>query len=1136
MVNHKIFVGLIKWFDIDKKYGVIATVDSGDFFLHINNLESQTLSLSKGVAVVFEKHIDKSRNRNTAKRCREIHKQQDWELALSYIGKSDCIELEVANQGGIGGFYKKKELQSFSLIDLVTQQFFKNKDENEIVNIVTDYFDNSLKFKCFEEYCSCLENIIVRDFPKEVSDKILKDIFMHFGNNLNKEILFQVWRSKSFKFISYTEFEEYEIPEYVLNLYMSEINVPELKRISGFSFGTTFCSQFVKLKFNNIESLVSVELNDLYQLLEFVNNDEKNRLEESLNNAYVQQLTIELIVKAKELGEIKSNEDLGKYNQLVKFIPSTPDRNIETVINKIIISNCSEYFIPELWINGIIEVISFESVVKLFFDKETVGKKKVLILSKISLDQQFDLLKDYSNKVGFVKIFELLEELVKKENSFCCSFCLSKVIYESDFWCDKNCNELIHLFTAYVDDNCSDEEKYVLYFKGLVREIPLDILWQRINSINENECKEILENLRMNESLITEILQRKITANSTFQDYNWIYDLARMFLKDASFEKFDLNVFDVIDGVDYFKLWKNGKAKCFPKEFIFNYLNDDYDRYNQLDKWVDSKAILLERIIEFLYSYLSEQIQVENRLTFYKQLNSIKYLLQIDESYLCKIRHLRSAFYNLILWDLDKITDFDFDVLKGKFIYFTPSQQVRIIRKLFYLKETNQFDFEISKLNELVRIDLDLYNTSAILNPSISLDISTDLIIQVLTSYNTSKRFLPEKQFLAEKQLLSIVLKYSQYDKKRKFEFKNYFEACEGRELYEFNRSTNGEIRKITYGENQFYYAIVIKTSRHNNFELIKDAVKLLPNRKWNNENKYWEVPSEYETQILSFAKEYCFVFHFNDDHYYANNIHLTKFQRKGIPNGIVFCEGQLAVNHCDIIGKVFWWCANNKCYNKCETIHATEEWEKYTLLDFCKILKFDLDENNKYRPGAIFYGNYYIFVGLINRFNRLLDKLYCNNCHEILYPIETSNYAAYSVVNFRCENPACDHKDVIYLNHCLNKKCNEIIDSRELKKCSNGLYICKTCGSCCSHIMQSKRLESLISTGGVIHESLRVIVNKKLGHLERGEFFCYKCGNKMKEINPNIFFCPDCNVKYDRVKYTFNRSHNSSMKKKIDN
>ena len=1114
MVNHKIFVGLIKWFDIDKKYGVIATVDSGDFFLHINNLESQTLSLSKGVAVCFEKHIDKSRNRNTAKRCREIHKQQDWELALSYIGKSDCIELEVANQGGIGGFYKKKELQSFSLIDLVTQQFFKNKDENEIVNIVTDYFDNSLKFKCFEEYCSCLENIIVRDFPKEVSDKILKDIFMHFGNNLNKEILFQVWRSKSFKFISYTEFEEYEIPEYVLNLYMSEINVPELKRISGFSFGTTFCSQFVKLKFNNIESLVSVELNDLYQLLEFVNNDEKNRLEESLNNAYVQQLTKELIVKAKELGEIKSNEDLGKYNQLVKFIPSTPDRNIETVINKIIISNCSEYFIPELWINGIIEVISFESVVKLFFDKETVGKKKVLILSKISLDQQFDLLKDYSNKVGFVKTFELLEELVKKENSFCCSFCLSKVIYVSDFWCDKNCNELIHLFTAYVDDNCSDEEKYVLYFKGLVREIPLDILWQRINSINENECKEILENLRMNESLITEILQRKITANSTFQDYNWVYDLARMFLKEASFEKFDLNVFDVIDGVDYFKLWKNGKAKCFPKEFIFNYLNDDYDRYNQFDKWVDSKAILLERIIEFLYSYLSEQIHVENRLTFYKQLNSIKYLLQIDESYLCKIRHLRSAFYDLILWDLDKITDFNFDVLKGKFIYFSPSQQVRIIRKLFYLKETKQFDFEISKLNELVRIDLDLYNTSAILNPSISVDISTDLIINLLLSYQKNRKFL------SEKELLSIVLRDLAYDKKRRFKFEHYFEKCKGREIGVFEGIRSGEISKINYGENQFYFAIKIDPDNYNisrkySFNELVSAVKLLPRSKWNNENKHWGILSIFKDQVISFAKEYLFYIKLVDD---ENNGHLAKFIRKEIPNDIVFCEGQMSKKICNTFGKVFWWCVNKPCYNKCETIHMVEEWEEYTLLDFCKILGYKIDEENSYRNGIIQNGNYYQFIGLINRFNRLLEQLYCQDCQEILYPIKTSNFAAYSVVRFHCANSTCKNNKEIYLNHCFI--CNAIIDSRKSRQCPNGLYICHECGSCCSHEKQSEKLNNLIRTGGYIPEDLRIVVREKLGHFEKEEFFCYKCRNLMKELNRGVFHCANCNVEYDTSKY----------------
>ncbi len=125
-------------------------------------------------------------------------------------------------------------------------------------------------------------------------------------------------------------------------------------------------------------------------------------------------------------------------------------------------------------------------------------------------------------------------------------------------------------------------------------------------------------------------------------------------------------------------------------------------------------------------------------------------------------------------------------------------------------------------------------------------------------------------------------------------------------------------------------------------------------------------------------------------------------------------------------------------------------------MLDFCEILNLNTDETNKFGD-YIPKGHYYQFVSLINRFNRLIEKMYCSTCNHILYPVETAHFAAYNVVKFHCTNENCLNKEEVYLNHCLNGKCNSIIDSRVSKKCSNGLYICEVCGSCCSHNVSAK-------------------------------------------------------------------------------
>ena len=345
-------------------------------------------------------------------------------------------------------------------------------------------------------------------------------------------------------------------------------------------------------------------------------------------------------------------------------------------------------------------------------------------------------------------------------------------------------------------------------------------------------------------------------------------------------------------------------------------------------------------------------------------------------------------------------------------------------------------------------------------------------------------------------------------------------------------------IRKII-----FYFAIIFGGSPD-----LVEAVKKLPNRKWNNDAKIWGVPAQYEKEVLKFAKEHQFFLDF-EGNIYANNSHFAEFTRfkkndwndthhiidtPNIPNGIKFCEGRLANQPDNLFKKEFWWCLGDKCFSKCETIHTTEEWEKYTLLDFCEILGFNTYETNK-MGDYIPKGRYYQFIGIINRFNRLLDKLYCHDCGHILYPVETSLFAAYTVVRFHCVNENCSNHDVIYLNHCLNRKCNNIIDSRISKKCPNGLYICdnENCGCCCSHDMFNRRLSNLETTDypnndlkSYVYNNIKRCVNERLGHLERGEHFCYKCGGIMEEIDRDVFYCSKCDIKYDTSKNYFKRPH----------
>ena len=214
-------------------------------------------------------------------------------------------------------------------------------------------------------------------------------------------------------------------------------------------------------------------------------------------------------------------------------------------------------------------------------------------------------------------------------------------------------------------------------------------------------------------------------------------------------------------------------------------------------------------------------------------------------------------------------------------------------------------------------------------------------------------------------------------------------------------------------------------------------------------------------------------------------------------------CDGRKAINKStnepilDELSKAeFWWCTNQKCFLPSRKLHKSEEWEKYTLLDFLTILKV------QYREVDL-----EIYLNIINKANRFLKHLKCRKCDHILYPIGKTQYAFYGVSNFICKNEDCSEVGKeIYLSHCLNGLCEMEIDSRDCVKCkpldhdqdSCGWYVCNYCHSCCSSPPLEKRKWVY---DNILHKDYKCHL---IGHKELGIISCNKCGDSMEsnEIN----------------------------------
>lgn len=1110
-------IGLIKWFDTEKGFGAIGTYKEGEFFLHTNNFLEKPSKLVKGTAIVFKKLIDPKKNRNTAVNCKPVSTREDFSLILKSLTEQDniSIEKEIRGTSRHGNPYLRKESVPFSVKVTATSQLFKSIDAETIQSFIIEYFDKELNKENFIEFCEFIEARISKNISPEIAEPLINRIFEYFKGKLNDKILFSVWKTKKFKYIAYTEKQDYEIPVEVLSKFSNEIGIAELNRIKEYDFGNVLCESIAINRIETSKKETIAEIKNLLLLLPFILTEKKDAIAQQLIITLTTAYRKEINEQANSFGEIHTNDDFNKHNRLKQLIGSEVTEKLKnelTVeIDSIIVAKCTENFRVSLWLKGLIQNISFDLINKEFLKCD--NEIKISILKKTALAEQFELLKNYHQQNNFEQTFGILERYLKSENSLSYYFELNEKLFDSEFFKDKIGNDLLTLFNDYVSHKATEDEKYNLFFKGLTQDLSLTLAIKNAASLNANQCEKLFKTYSSNQEFIYEFLSTKVAAAKQ-EDLNWIVTLAKEYLETEIFTKFDSEIFATLSPADYFKLWEYGKVNIFPESYIASTLNEKYEDYNKLKKWINDGLVLSEKIKSFLLSYLKANQEVSDRIIFYRQYNHIKCLVDLDNSTVSNIEDFKNDFYSIILWFLGSEISFDFDLLASKFIYFSPDDQVKIIRKLFFLKANGTIQLSINELNKLTRIDLDLYRTSKKFNPEIPLDISTEIILSALLSYTQTNKFL------VEGELLSLVLQSLGTDKKRKFKLSNYFENCEGRLNAEFDWSRNGEISKVNFGEGRFYFAIKFEYDPG-----LVEAVKNIPGRKWNNDTKVWGVPSQYETEVLEFAKKNRFFLDFEGSNY-ANNTHLAKFLRGEVPNGISFCEGRLANKQDDLFKKDFWWCGNQKCFQKCETYHSLEQWELYTLLDFCEILELNTDETNRMND-FIPKGYYYQFIGLINRFNRLLDKIYCQECNEILHPVDTSHFAAHTVVRFCCENDKCgQHKKEVYLNHCLNGQCNSIVDSRISKSCKNGLYICDNCGSCCSHSMLQRRLTNLQTTGGYIHQNLIKCVSEKLGHLERAEYFCHKCKGEMQEISTDIFLCNTCNVKYDTVKYKIKRPH----------
>ncbi len=227
-------IGAIKWFDQAKAFGMLTSPEDKDVFFHVNSFRHKPGVLQPGEVVLFRKVADqKNPKRFKAEHCRLLNQVQDWPAVMHYLDQPDQIVFEDA------GHRPPRQIHQ-SLLEAAFLQLSKTNDLNELLQGIKNFYTQELKSADFIAYCHFLEKMFTKHFGESRRMELLDELYGYFGEKMDEDILFFVWKSQDFRFIGYSGMEDYEIPMEVLDKHREEIDDRDRSRIENYSYGQNF--------------------------------------------------------------------------------------------------------------------------------------------------------------------------------------------------------------------------------------------------------------------------------------------------------------------------------------------------------------------------------------------------------------------------------------------------------------------------------------------------------------------------------------------------------------------------------------------------------------------------------------------------------------------------------------------------------------------------------------------------------------------------------------------------------------------------------------------------------------------------------------------------------------------------------
>ena len=787
-------VGFVKWFSYEKGYGVIEDINDGkEFFCHIKDLNrSVAIRLDQDTLVFYTPGFDETRKRNTTHTIKLIENIDDLRNVLFLWAEkySGISSKNVFFVSAIISFLQKSESSS--------DKFINEENYNELVTLlidlssVVDYYVSliniirkavSIRYKADKaaKLIEMIEVKLIGELPDRIVSEINEEGFSSIYASLFFCILYPFNTEKNVVSL-FSKNEFHAIFENLCRLVADingEPNASKIKENNKLLTQTDFFKDLVgsellfavnRIMFEKLDAQKIIQLykegyvteislqyinqhvDDLlfydFQLLfddfQIGKNDKLEILKNKICKTFITN-DIETVWKYWDYGEEIAEDKAKWFADMSKILEEQDklrfnDFKIKSYIlgkwinydEEFVCSNISKYSTIDL--NNIVEryTLSDDQIEKLYlYDVKyilTHGPKDYILARKNSpWDYDF-----------YEEIKKVYSQVSRKD------------------WIPENADFLNQAGEKYI------ELIIRLYKDGLFYHLNDGFVIYYLDKIPVNDIIDTLSNENVEANQKTRILKesffkvlRSFSQEKT-SSLKYIMDESHSLL-DNEWKEWYEEVVEDCSEEELFFLWKEKITETCPYNYIKDcLLNSNKKCYEEFYGYYCNGMISKEKAKELLWLNIKSEKAIDNREEFYKRLYSIKYLLLIDDSEIEHVKEIEIDIYMVFLWYLSYTTEFKFEVLAKKFIYFDSSDQVRIIKGLFYLADKGNLSLTVEMLESIVRVDSDLYRLISQNHPFVPIDVSTDIVIKALAN------LYRKGNFSSDKDVLNIIINASQ--------------------------------------------------------------------------------------------------------------------------------------------------------------------------------------------------------------------------------------------------------------------------------------------------------------------------------------------------------------------------------------